>query len=740
MRMFKNIAVLLLTLCMILTSVTVPAFAEGYSIDGDVSVYRAPVGATQKIEYAVVDGEGNAVTDGVVWSVSDYSGVSIDANGVLSVDGSALAGDITVTATKDSLVLAEKTVTILAKPEQYSDLFDRYYEDFEVYKEDDTIFMKDSPYRSSIKYSDPSGTGLVVGKEENGNTYAKATGLCYWGAAGNATLMIEPTKDGGKTYMPDASVVTLDARFMIENEKADYQSLMWFEAAGLRLGYTASAEEGKANIYDYATNSNTVIATVNTDEWFDLRVEFDHTAANYDVYLNNIRIIEGNTLAGNLYIGAGARGNGFYIGASVDNLALYNGRNAKKVENAEITGDSTIYRAPVGTTQKLVYTTEAELTDGTVWSLKDAPAGVTIDQSGVLKVPGSVDAGTFEIQIVNSGLVIGSKSVTIHAQPEKYIKKETSGRYFEDFKRYEDAVITTGTHHGDIKLTSGIVATEEENGNVYAKAYIAEGTSWASSSAAIKLLNSWNDDKVYMPDASNVVFEGDFKAEVPTNGARWPMMWHNAIGINISYEFAEGDNFAKIVYTDDSITPGTGENTNATAIAHVEADKWFNLRVELDYSADKYSVFVDDICVLKDKDFATKGVRLNKDVVIAASIDNIAMYNGTKDASISYEKTEIVENGVVLDEGTKEFKFTEDKNFNLYVTKTMKNTTEKTIQAGLVAAVYNADGSLKTVDIDGVYIRPDRMGSLLVELDCDVKAGESAKIFTWDFKDLTPIE
>ena len=26
-----------------------------------------------------------------------------------------------------------------------------------------------------------------------------------------------------------------------------------------------------------------------TDEWFDLRAEFDHTAATYDVYLNNVR-------------------------------------------------------------------------------------------------------------------------------------------------------------------------------------------------------------------------------------------------------------------------------------------------------------------------------------------------------------------------------------------------------------------------------------------------------------------
>lgn len=726
MKMFKKASALILALCMVLTTLALPVFADGETIVGDANIYRAPVGKTQKIEYSVVD-SSSAKVDGITWSVSEYEGVSIDQNGVLSVSGSVAAGEITITATKEGAALATKTVTILEKTEIYSDV-DRFFDDFEVYKDDEKIVRRTvSPGRSSIKYADLSGTGLFVGKEANGNTYAKATGLCYWG--GTATFFIEPTVDGGKQYLPDASVVTIDGRFKTESASASDQSIMWFENAGLKLAYVASAESGKADIYDRAASKK--LATVNTNEWFDLRVEFDHSNATYDVYLNNIEVVTAGVMTNNLHIGAGSRGNGFYIGASVDDLAIYNGRNADVVENVEISGDANIYRAPVGTTQKIAYT--AEVPEGTIWSLNGAPAGVTIDQNGILKAEGSVSSGTsFNIQLINSGVVIGTKEISIPAKPELYPGGTVIGRYFEDFTRYDG---TTVTNQGDIKFTSGLTATKTSDGNVYAKAYLEPGASWTSQTGkSLLLVNSWNPGNQYMPDASNVVVEGKFMAETPTGGEHWPIMNHDGLGIHIYYEFKDGEDYARVLFAENDAEG----NPVATVVANVKTNEWFNARLELDYTDYTYSVFVDDVRVVKDKSLKEQA-KLKDRMTIAISVDDFAMYNGTKNASFVDEKAAVItKNGEIIED--RKVDVTADGTLKLTVNKMMKNNSNLAKQVGAFVAVYGEDGRLLDVVCTYNTILPEVTGSLFVDLNQVVKAGDYAKIFIWDMESLQPLE
>ncbi|MBQ2613952.1 MAG: hypothetical protein IJB80_01310 [Clostridia bacterium] len=714
------------------------ADVETATISGDASIYRAPVGTTQQIAYSAVD-DSNAAVSGVTWSVSDYAGVTIDENGILSVEGSAAAGELTITATKDSAAIATKTVTILAKPETYSDLFDRYYEDFEVYAEDTTIAMKGSPQRTSIKYSDPSGNGLLVGKENNGNTYAKATGLCYWGGA--ATLRIDQSWNSIKTYLTDSAVSTVEGRFMIESASATQQSLMWYENAGVRLGYMAAAETGKADVFSHGTK----VATVNTNEWFDLRLELNHKAVTYNAYLNDGIIVDTRAMDNNLYVGAGDRGNGFYIGASVDNLAMYNGSKKVvpvEVEPVTISGDTNVYKAPVGTTQKLVYTADKALAEGAEWRLSGAPTGVTIDQNGAVKIPGSVAAGAFEVQVVQAGQVAGSKTVTILAKPETY--SDLGDRYYEDFEIYENdaAIVMKGSpNRPSLKYDGASAAVgKEEDGNVYAKASLSDGLGWGSSKTTLKLLNSWNTGNVYMPDASAVVIEGRFKAETMTEGARWPMMWHSETGINISYELEEDAAYARLVYTDDSIAAGDDGNANSTIIAHVPVNTWFNLRVEMDYAKGTYSAFVGDACVIQNKAIRNTGARVSKNLVIAASVDDLAMYNGTKDATITGDAMSIIQNGSAVDNATRRFDFAEDGNFALQISKTMMNTSGEAKRIGLVVAVYNADKSLAHVSLNQKFILPGVMGSFMTEVEQSVTAGSYAKVFIWDMETLAPIE
>ncbi|MBQ2613955.1 MAG: S-layer homology domain-containing protein [Clostridia bacterium] len=316
-NMLKRLFTLLLAVTMVVGTVgTLSVFAAN-EIVGDSNIYLPPTGKTMRVGYGI-----SGTSEPVVWSLqSAVNGVSMMEDGGLLVSGNATAGaTITIEAKAESgTLLAEKTVTIIAKPEQYGDLFDRYYEDFEVYANDSTIAMKATPQRSTLKYY---GTNLLVGKETNGNTYAKSSGLCYWG--GNAGFVFGESWNTEKQYMYGSKIATVDGRFMIENPSSTEQSLMWFENAGVRLGYKVSSSPEKADVYSHGTK----VATVDINEWFDLRIEFDHVSATYDAYLNDVRILDDKTMNYNIYVGStgGQRGYGFYIGASVDDLAMYNGR------------------------------------------------------------------------------------------------------------------------------------------------------------------------------------------------------------------------------------------------------------------------------------------------------------------------------------------------------------------------------------------------------------------------------
>jgi len=402
--------------------------------------------------------------------------------------------------------------------------------------------------------------------------------------------------------------------------------------------------------------------------------------------------------------------------------------------NPEITGDSGIYRAPVGTTQLIKYKTDMELVNGTEWSLKNAPKGVTIDQNGVLKASGNILAGEFEVQLLYSGKVIASKTVTIYSQPEKYIKTVTSGRYFEDFTRYKDNQITTGSYHGDIKLSSGIAATTEENRNVYAKASLSDGAGWGSSQTALKLIHSWNDGNVYMSDASVVSIEGSFMAEMPTNGTRWPVMWHNALGINISYELSENGSYAKLIYTDESESPSTSET-----IGFVERGKWFNFRLELDYINDSYSAFLEDNCVVENKKFKTGGIRLNKDLVIGASVDNLAMYNGTKYVRNINSQLTLKKDGVEWGSAGIKNYLNSAESTVISAGGVIENLSEGSIKAGLFLGIYGEDDGLELLDYDVKEAETGKTEELYAEINADADKNKYVKVFVWDMENLCPI-
>jgi len=296
-------------------------FAEE-EISGDSSIYLPPVGKTMKVSYSVASGR-----DDIVWSLSNnVEGVNIMQDGALIVTGGAMSGasfDIMANSS-DGTLLGSKTVSILSKPEKYSDTFDRYFEDFEVFKNDNLITQKTTPYRSTIKYYAGVGTNLEVGKEADGNTYAKARGGVYWVNDGLARLQIlKSWNDGQPVYMNGSNKVTFEGRFKAETPTSDKQALIFMDNAGIKLMYSSYGDQ--VAIYDDAVSANYPLAYVNENEWFNLRMELDHINQTFNVYLNDTEIITQGELKNNLRIGTDGRSNNIFIGASVDDIAMYNG-------------------------------------------------------------------------------------------------------------------------------------------------------------------------------------------------------------------------------------------------------------------------------------------------------------------------------------------------------------------------------------------------------------------------------
>ena len=58
----------------------------------------------------------------------------------------------------------------------------------------------------------------------------------------------------------------------------------------------------------------------------------------------------------------------------------------------------------------------------------------------------------------------------------------------------------------------------------------------------------------------------------------------------------------------------------------------------------------------------------------------------------------------------------------------------------MYAAVYSSDGSLKECVYNSNLIMKDIAGNLFVELNCDVEAGDYAKIFVWSAGSIKPLE
>lgn len=337
----KVIALVMATVMVLCLCSSISAIAS-LEIIGDASIVRALPGKTSRVGYTL-----SPATDDVVWSVEGApDGVTMMPDGGVLVNGNAGSGNFVVQAkNQEGVILAEKTVTIVSSVYQYT--VDTYYGnttrshrlfvDFESqtvgnepnYRNEGIDRRNDYPFSfgataSALAVTNPP----LVRADSNGNKYISARGLLNYSSNQGSTFTIVPTVDSTAYTMEGSTCGTFEADFMAETDVvggAGVNSLMYNGANNTFDFRYEILSDGTAAIYSYMNengtgkaSSGTQIATVESDKWFNVRIEADFVSKTYDMYVNNKLVI--NDKKHN----APSVGQ-FQIGAAIDNFSIYSG-------------------------------------------------------------------------------------------------------------------------------------------------------------------------------------------------------------------------------------------------------------------------------------------------------------------------------------------------------------------------------------------------------------------------------
>lgn len=230
----KRLVSLVLTISLMASLLPFAVSAVSYDILGDSVISRPPAGTTAAMKYSLSDG-GNAVEEGVSWSVTETEGLTMEQDGILRVTSPANQHAeeeivITVTAMVGGAVAATKDVTV-NKELLYHD-----FEDKQVGAAFDEL--ADLGFRTS------KTTSEAVLQETDGNRYASSsTGGGSMNAANRSDPAIVGFSGGRYSKIREAKTVTLEAKLR-NNSTGGWgvSNRKWaFYYCGLNSGGTGTA-------------------------------------------------------------------------------------------------------------------------------------------------------------------------------------------------------------------------------------------------------------------------------------------------------------------------------------------------------------------------------------------------------------------------------------------------------------------------------------------------------------------
>lgn len=740
MKKVKTLLSVILIVVFLVSLVNIPALAAEGVIVGDTNIYLARDGAV-KLPY-ILTTDGTTPVDGAVYSVS-VNGVesedtakyaAFDSEGYLYVGQMAKGKTLTVTA-QSADCSASLSVNVCNTI---------YAEDFE----DETVGQAVTSSIFDTKTATVITEGdMHVPSDANANKIAKSyTNTSSW-TDSQTQLIINGNFE--------ASKLTVEAKVGVHNQ-ADIDGNFPNMNHPVRLTYESGAVYTK---FEGTDGVNYILRKRNGDSW--LAGIYTTGYSYYKLMPTKMVITNNKTL--DIYVdsksmtydissvkGTDAVLQNIAFGSFVDDIEIYSGEKA--VSPYVISGQDIIYRAPANTTAKLTYdlapVIECASVGGAVsLSLKEAYTGVNVSGNEV-KVVGSANHGTFTLQAKDSsGNVLGEKDITI--VEKVYDWADDYSRAYLDFENQSigsapNAKIDSNnridnTPEIDTNDSNEIVPVVKSDAS-HGKFVSAIGYKhWNNNTGSnFYIIPRTGNSTAYMFDSTvtSATLEADFKLDLETMKSSdipyslFAVGRASNSGLDLRYtEFADGT--MGIYSFMDKDGKGIDSVSGGTLVATVPADTWFNLRVEADFAAKTYELYVDNRLVVSGAKHTMSYV---DNTYIGADVDNIALYHGSKDVAI-------IDNGSVFagtDIGIKsEYRVAEaeSKTVTFNLSEQIGNITADT---SLIVAHYSG-GTLA-----GVSYAPVRVtgGKALgcVAVTGTFAAGDYVKAFIWNMDTLVPIK
>ncbi len=343
----------------------------------------------------------------------------------------------------------------------------------------------------------------------------------------------------------------------------------------------------------------------------------------------------------------------------------------------KINGAKQIIRPPVGSFASHQYSLEG-YSDDITWSISDwshsgsplnaVPSGVYISQSGELIVEGSsadatdaadgiiknndtLDFATFKVNAADkNGNLLESTIVNYYNEittwtdfPERVfdnLQGQTPGAAPKNKAELGNSgwVDTPLAYNRGAETNGTLEVVEEADGNRYIRA-AGRFNQWSDAST---LLVEPNSNIAKMTNEPYITLESRFKAEEAVLGNDRFSLWFICVdnvgnsadegGLDIRYK-KNGDKIG--IYShmnpDKSGVGRYNDYSNGDWLCDVEADTWFDARVEITCASEgklgSFDLYINDKLVLNDAETVLTGI---KGIRVGASIDDIAIYSGFK--------------------------------------------------------------------------------------------------------------
>lgn len=754
-----------------------------FKVVGDSKLFL-PSSGTIKVQYGMANNAGEAITEGVTYTLSGENVASyaqINDNGELLIDSQALGRTFTITATANG-DSASKTITTnsVSLSENFEDEVVGQTVSNAIFAGTTTKTITEGQMKSVYGFAEED----ITKTNKIGHGHHKTTGDSY-------SLIVRPEE-------MKSEKITIELKTGI-HKQSDFGTEVWWPAMNNSLGVTFGSGSFTVNL------ANNKVETRVGGSW-KANAGLNGYGADYYYQLiplkvvienNNIIKVKANDYQSSVDVAPGNTAetgiNAIEFQSFVDDIEIYSG---ERYAGAYTISGEDFLLAPSKSTTSTSYNYTATVANSlpwedanatVTWGLASNYAGVSVDANGKLTVNGSAANGNIVLQAKDaSGAVVGEKTVLITRgnTDSIYTYYWIDNRvFYQDFEKYEvgannliarmgkPATTYEPAHPGPVigsntwddfliaptsNTASAGVGTivQEENGNKYVSSYgrkwwtvSANGSGLSVSIADTAFNNNTNKqtsdehrigDFFQMVATNNLefdmMFEGQYVVNMDPTYTQWSVLTDDSDALDIFYKKLADDTVGVYLGTVNGVTTEDG----APLIAVMPVDTWFSLRLEQNNATKTVNVYIDGRLVAENVVTAMGDTSLaDRKWWFGAAVDNIQMYAGSATAAAA--NTEIKVGTEVQNVGfATSIAMTSGKNA---VSVVLNEAAPANISADakIIIARYGRSGKLIKMTSAPVSVVNGKLygGAALRD---EYATGDTVKAFLWNWGTLQPVK